>query len=404
MSGTPATYNEGFSESSGDLNSPEIIGIANSLPDSKPTQALGMLFVTAFCHKDIGLLEKRLSWLAHLGVKVDRDILLVSDFDVLTDEARGIIEGHKKFFKNVFYQNILDPSPAQWPNNVNHVFRIVMQVLNGSYGKPFSWKAYQGWFYFEPDVTPLKVDSLQRLEQLYRDGRKPFCGFINATRTNEGGMIRHLNGAAVYPTKMYALAGKSIRNLYPPDAMLADSLPWDVAGLTNMNDFAPLDDRVYAHAFGTTNYRKDGNKLEATQTLMNGVKTEKTYILGDQVLHHGCKDGSLMDVLMGTTNLTSISSSSVVPTKEKEVMPSATRIPLHSTGLPVTAEVRPSAEAPAPKKKYGKKAKRKHTKEIGPIGDGLKSSVLADKASGMSWKQLMAKHKTNPRILKAIIG
>jgi hypothetical protein len=387
------------------------------MKNKTPVEKRGMLVVTTFCYRDISLLKKRIDWLAHLGVQPTHDLLLVSDYDVAASDLASVVESHKPFFRQIESRQIIDP-PANsiWPQGVNTAFRKTVRILSSQYGKPlFSWNKWQGWFNYEADVTLLTSDALVKLEAIHRSGGKHFTGYLNETRLSNGNLVRHLNGVAIYPTRK-----DSASMHYNQNMMLDQSLPWDVAGMReNLMTFSQhIGADKFSHFFGTWDYRKDGDTIVCTQKTMDGQTSEKKWKQDAQLLHHGCKDGSLVDILMGKA----IQEQPIPMAKtveQKEVIPSAPAIRETSpAGLPVTEEVRPSSNPRRMKKrrgrrivekveKYNKTVKRKSVPKPAPIPaepSPLKLAVMADRAAGMKWKHLMAKYKLNPRILKGLLS
>src|ERR1700677_1118326 len=149
----PATYDLGCAESTGGMNAPDIVTIANTPTiEKKGPKTKGMLVVTAFRSEDLPLLEKRIKWVKHLNLQTTNELLLVADANVTEYESKMVAEWHKPFFSEVHLQSIIDPSPAMWPENVNFVFQTVVRMFQGYYGQSMSWDPYLCWFYFEPDV------------------------------------------------------------------------------------------------------------------------------------------------------------------------------------------------------------------------------------------------------------
>lgn len=348
----------------------------------KPVEKRGMLIVTTFCNQDIPLLKKRIEWMAFLGVKPDYDLLLIGDHDVSTEDVESMVSLHKPFFKDVLTKRIKQaPLLAGWPNGTNNAFRKTYRILSGQYDMPpFSWEPYKGWFYFEADVTILKADSFKALEKIYLDGNKNFCGFLNETRLSNGKLVRHLNGAAIYPTKNSNTINKA---LYNEKMMLTNNIPWDVAGMSEnlLSDATALSSEKYLHAFGTWNYRKHENELICTQKLMNGTIQEKRYVLNGQLIHHGCKDGTLIDILM-TPKL-----------EENKVIAISNQIPPPKVTLIESAKV--SSIPVNPKKRIPRAVKR--------IDPEIVTKIKEDYKNGVKWKALIGKYRIGTTAMKGII-
>lgn len=314
----------------------------------------GMLVVTTFNYSDIHLLEKRIAWFNHIGFHSDLDLLLVSDYDVDEESYQKVILAHAPFFKNVIHRKIVDPPlDFSWPNNVNTAFRKTVLILTKQYGEEFDWSPYHAWFNFESDVTLLKPDSLNSMVALYNSGKKPFAGYINHTKSGNR-IINHVNGAAIYPAHLDQKA-----NFYSPAMMLMEGVPWDVAGMGDLviPMTTPLGKDIYSHAFGTRNYREENGKIVADQKFMDDTTHLKEVSIEGCLLHHGCKDGSLIDLLMGKTTPKTIQ-------------------------VPVLDQVEVETES-SPK--------------------SLEESIISDYLNGLNWPQLISKYKISPKRLKQIL-
>ena len=331
----------------------------------------GLLVVTTFCNNDIPLLKKRCEWFAHIGFKCDRDFLLVGDSDVSSTDLEEVVNLHRPFFQNIAVRSILDVGPTHWPYNVNRAFRTTYRILTGYYGEKFSWAPYNAWFNFESDVTLLKPDAIKQLEDICRKGGKPFAGHISETRMSDGSIVRHMNGAGVYPC---AQMNGQLAN-YNQNLLLAETLPWDVAGLTSLASIHSMPKNEYIHAFGTTEYVKDQEMLQGKQTLMNGQTSQFIFKLGNQIIHHGCKDGSLIDALIGKA---------VAPREDPN------RNAISNKFIPYEVEK--------------EEVKEVETKTPEPVELTLKDKILKDKADGIPYKQLLKKYKLHPKKMKEICG
>lgn len=317
-----------------------------------------LLLVTTVCQADLELCKKRLEWMVELGTPVQpKDILLVNDGSITEEDFKKLAQAHtdSKLFPQVHLRKILQFSDkGQWPYTVNHVWRTTAQIVAGEYGLKFDGSPYYCWFYFEPDVTPLNKDFAAILEAQYLAQHRQFMGHIHVTTSSQGKPVRHMNGAACYPISS---------EWYSPAMMLTDGLPWDVAGLgeTEQARMADIPDSAYVIAVGAKGYKKDGATLKATQTLYDGRMQEHSFTQAQQILHHGCKDGSLINVLSSRNG---------------------------SQGEPVTG----GSSLSPPHDTSGTQA-------------SLSEQIQADKKGGMKWKDMMRKYKLSPaQLSKAIKG
>lgn len=392
---------------------------AEKLRRRKPVEKRGMLIVTTFRASDIPLLRKRAEWMAFLGMVPYFDLLLVSDFDVTHEERMEMSSLHKPFFSEVLTKSIKEPPRnAAWPDGVNTAFRKTYKILSGRYDlPPFSWTPYTGWFNFETDVTPLNPDAFKAMERLYHEGKKPFCGYLNETRLSDGKLVRHLNGAAIYPTN------NSTPRYYNEKMMLTMGLPWDVAGMGEglLGFSTMLSQDKYIHAFGTWDYRKEGNELTATQKLMTGAVFEKKYVLNGQIMHHGCKDGSLIDVLMGKKEVIvpEVKPVPVVTPPDGVSYTYVSKIPYKLTikEKPSVAALTDEEKTVVKKDPYaGKRIKQKRipgkrlrapqkvkVKKPYFISPQMVELVKKDYNDMLPWKDIMKKYGMNPAILKEVL-
>lgn len=348
-----------------------------------------VLIVTTFCRGDLPLVKKRLEWMVELGQKPTHDLLLVDNANLSDQELAVLAKDHQKVFKGVHVRKILQPClKNEWPDTVNYAWRRTLRIVHGQYGEKFDAMAYRGWFYFEPDVTPLAGDWATQIESAFLAGKRPYCGRINTTETSDGKSIFHLNGAAVYPLGL---------KHYDPKALQVDGVPWDVAGLGHfaISRASALNDGQYAHAFGTKDYRKEGNRLVATQTLMNGESREVSSELTTQFIHHGCKDGSLIDCLSNFKRQNA----------KVEVMPNV-RLDQPPADN-VARKSNPSGQASPSKPididpKFKKQLEEFKGETVKTPKDQIEE-IKADHEAGMKWKELIKKYKISPAKLSKIL-
>ena len=312
-----------------------------------------LLAVTTFCHADMWLAEKRAEYMKAQGYQPTHDLLLIGDSSVSDADVERLQAAYKGVFKEIYGRRFKEsPLNSQWPHSCNHAWRITTRIVAGRYGNPkFPPLGYVAWFYFEPDVTPLKKEFLGIMEQQYIFHRKQFMGYVGPVkvRTTTKGVVKdsnvdHMNGAAVYPIST---------SHYSKEALLSDQLPWDVAGFAG-NELLKvhrIPREVYLMGFRSKNFVKTGeNAFEGIREVINnaGAIEPCTLNTSQAILHHGCKDGSLMDAFSNPVQ----------------------KSPTSNTNKP---EVSKNEE------------------------------ILKDHASGMKWKDLISKYKIAPVELKKIL-
>jgi len=336
-----------------------------------------LLLVTTVCRGDIALAYKRLDWMKSLGMPMmPKDILLVNDGSLPDAEFKKLGAAHVQsgLFPKVELRAILQgPEKPEWPWTVNHAWRTTALIVAGEYGLRFDGAEYYCWFYFEPDVTPLNKDFAQILETQYVFHKRQFMGRIHTTRTSTGHLIQHMNGAACYPIA---------NSWYNERMMLTDGVPWDVAGMATNNQperLADVPEAAYAVHVGCRGFTTNGSTLKAQQTDYTGKSELISFDLAQQILHHGCKDGSLIDVLSLRNG------ASGEPTTGTLGQPSETP----GIQAPPKIKILPTPGNPV--------AMLKRDVE-------LRNKILVDKAGGMTYKKLLGKYKLNPKRLSYLLN
>lgn len=323
-----------------------------------------LLVVTAFCKENIPLLEKRAEYMRHLGVPATHDLLLVGDASIYPHELEWAEKLHAGLFTNVYSRRIPEtPTSTAWPAPHNFVWRRCAKILAGRYGNPkFTAAGVGAWLYLEPDMTPINKNFLPILEKQYLFHKKPFMGVITSVEVKTtvkdkvtAHMVPHMNGGAVYPIDT---------RFYSQSTMIGDSLPWDVAGFAgnDLQKVAAIPNDVYVMVSRSYGYWKEDDKIVGAQKHRKTGEVER-YVpvdLTKALIHHGCKDGSLMDTLMGVKTQAAV---------------------LHSAPEAV------SLPPPAP-----------------PSIQSREDQIRADKAADMKWKDLIRKYKIAPRDLKKVLG
>lgn len=321
-----------------------------------------LLIVTAVCAADYNLALKRATWMKELGQKPVHSLLLVNDGTIDDAALKSLAEAQTDVFESVLTRKIASPRSTAWPAGVNHVFRTIARNLIS----PGAWvdaTLYQGWFYFEPDITPLAPTWANVLDSQYAFQKKPFMGvrsLVHAMRGKEPVTITCMNGAGCYPFDPQH---------FNPIMMLGEGAPWDVLGLSNRDHvIAYIPDEAYMLTYGITECARKEIGFRAKKTTQDGKVSTIEFVLKEQLLHHGCKDGSLIDLL------------------SKPI-----KIP-----VPV---VKPPERLLAALKYKSKKRMPKSAARA----QNQKAEIIADRKNGMGWNDLIGKYRVNPKHLKAIL-
>lgn len=218
-----------------------------------------MRLVFSFCQKDRELSLKVLKWAASLDRTIEFPTLLC--FDASTD-ATEVLDVARDLFLNVETFVYPTPKALPWPRLQNRVFQACARHIQTLSPEP--------WFWWEPDLTPLRPGWYRDIAEAHEKGGKPFSGHIVSH-------MGHMTGCGVYP---HTLMNHSTL------ALLADFAPWDVQMKKDMiRKCHPIND-ILQHQ-----YFIEGECPTFPST------TSLNLISDTAVTFHRCKDGSLIDRL-----------------------------------------------------------------------------------------------------------
>lgn len=193
---------------------------------------------------------------------------------------------------------------THWPNGANECFqRVAHHIAKLDTDEPF--------LFCELDMIPIKSGWADALQLAYRQAAQPCLGVVaptfkayrNDAKTLEGDPLpprivkedKHMVGAGVYPAK-FALQSTLLRFL--------DSLnPFDIQLQYEIFAMGVAHTDLISHHFNTVNYRREGDKVVCDDKEPEKLFDAITYsgeVNMDAVLVHGCKDGSLSELLAGS--------------------------------------------------------------------------------------------------------
>lgn len=350
----------------------------NKLPNVR--RGTDLLVVTTYCNNDKWLMLKRAEMMKFLGVRPTHDFILIGDADVADNDLQDMGSIYREVFRNVFTAKLKGQSRGEgWPRGTNAAFRNSVRLMHNQFKTKFDNMPYRGFFYFESDITPLKPDFISLMHELYKNDPHPFMGVVGEIKTKSGVVIRHMNGAAVYPFG---------EKYFTTDMMLVENAPWDVAGLTGshfMKMAHDLGHTRYSMHFSTTQYKKlSEGKYSAIKTPHGAEPFGVTCdIFPTHLIHHGCKDASLMDLLMGK-----------VEDKKPDIITTAPKIGRVDTTIPKNLW-------PKKKRRAKKSPKKKAAKEVAVASSP--EAIRAAHKGGMKWKELIKTFRVMPKELKKIL-
>jgi hypothetical protein len=249
-----------------------------------------MLIVVPVSSADEILIDNFANIINAFGPYPEHELLIVSR----PSDSVYAVKLFKKIFKSFQYCDI-------------HVFRH--DGLRGwPLGPNFYWSETiwhlhvekqntQPWLWMELDMTPLKPNWINLLQEEYKACGKPCLGILeNTTTVTLDGVIvnltKHLVGAALYPPNLtdFCSMWKNVSRINTAFDVLCQ---WEITP----HSYAS---KIIQHGFRTKNYKIKENGIiqgEDQNNFPGGLRFDQP-LDTNAVLHHGCDDGTLAAVLL----------------------------------------------------------------------------------------------------------
>lgn len=221
--------------------------------------------------------------------------LLVAGFPNVSGEAEGLRNSLSSYFDESNSYIFDNDCHLGWPSSCNYAFQQVCHHASNRNAP---------WLWFELDATPIKENWLSAIEEAYREGSTRFMGCLERTyRGFNGELLSEEDGG-----KHMAACG-----VYPPDA--ADTIvPLKGVSETDIPWWSFLQWYIYpfcSHTnliqnnYKTQNYRTAEvppfTDIDCDSCNNTAWGNHYNYSFDPDttpaVLVHGCKDGSLLDLL-----------------------------------------------------------------------------------------------------------
>ena len=182
--------------------------------------------------------------------------------------------------------------PTGWPKGPNFYWASTVHYLQHAV------KNQEQWLWLELDSTPLRAGWVDAISTEYNLTNPPFLGVVEKTHAvdAEGNPVdagKHLVGVAVYPPSVSAFS-----NLWPYVSQMPTPFDvvcqWEFVPNTHVTE-------LIQHCFRTKNYAAQANgeiRGEDHNNFPNGVRFDRP-LSPSAVLHHGCDDGSLAELILG---------------------------------------------------------------------------------------------------------
>lgn len=224
-----------------------------------------MLLVIPIAVAEIDRAIDLIQWIGELGGCRGHKLVLLVANPVAVEDARAIADLANSSFDSVETIRQKESCELPWPKNANAMFTCACEYVKSKIET-------SPWLWLECDAIPIRSGWLDSLENAYRQHGKPFMGTVYPVP------FRHMNGVAVYPSN------------------IAQINPWMVRASDRAFDLTKPE---IAMRFGTdTPLIARAIKDTATNTPHTfSVKSDLDIIPSECVLFHGCKDGSLVEML-----------------------------------------------------------------------------------------------------------
>ena len=256
-----------------------------------------MILAIPVSKSDVHLLAKKAELIKKLGPYPRHILVMVPDETVKQPTAEVFAE-----LKPLFQDAHLLPVSLNltgWPVAANRHFKMTAAQIHATGIK-------EAFYFFELDNDPMVQGWLDKLHDEYVEANKPYMGHVTPTRgfemTPEGPQPAlgedHMVGTGIYPPNLAAYSTKLTSvDKYAPWSRLPME-PFDVA---MRHEIAPHahNTKLIQHNWRTRNYRYESDSLVCDD--VEGVgpnESHKKPWNGVAIVIHGCKDGSLTELLL----------------------------------------------------------------------------------------------------------
>ncbi len=232
-----------------------------------------MIVVLAFHTGDARLVEELLEWCSDLGNCPNHTALLVADAAVPWDTGRKLLSQAQQVFASASILCTEKPHTEKWPAAANAMWLASARHIIAHVNEP--------WLWLEPDAIPLRSGWLDALSDAYAKCGKSFMGAIVNAQLNAKSFT-YMNGVAVYPPDAIETVAPTMRD---------PQIAWDVAAASVLVPKAA--NTALIHCWWGENNLPPTFKPNATGRNAKPI----AWIPKEAVLHHRCKDGSLISAL-----------------------------------------------------------------------------------------------------------
>lgn len=217
------------------------------------------------------------------------ELLVVGTPNVKPD-VESLVGFLAKYFDLSAAHNFDQDNYLGWPSAPNYYFQQVCFHV-----APLDTP----WFWFELDCTPLRAGWLSAIESEYNDGLRTFMGVVERTYRGFDGKLldeadggNHMAACGVYP-------GDITGSVVPLRGVSSTDIPWWSFLQWYIAPYARHTNLIQNN-YKTKNYHKEDGKIVCDSCNNTAWGNHYNNPISDKAaLVHGCKDGSLLKLLIG---------------------------------------------------------------------------------------------------------
>jgi hypothetical protein len=251
-----------------------------------------MIVVIPLSKSDEAISDKFCNILNFFGPYLNHEVLFTykqSDRELV----RYVKERISSLFKKSHDCIVSEQVKTGWPHGPNAYWKETILHLKKINNKI-------PWYWMESDVTPVKDNWLDEMEYDYNYHNKPFFGCVSEASYD---YPFHLSGCAIYPPNIsdYTNNWKWIHN---------SDVAFDIICSTEIMRYQVFDSYKILNYFQTQKYKLDNfrffsfEKRNIPFDIGRQKDIEKKEIeINKTLVVHGCKDGSLADIIINNYDL-----------------------------------------------------------------------------------------------------
>lgn len=258
-----------------------------------------MLIVFPCSKADTHLLTTLSKVLLYLGPNKGFSAVVCPTTDSLPD-GKQFADAIATCFDKVDLEPVDLAGITGWPLAPNRHMRMCAAMIAAKYPQ------CAGWYFLEADNTPLVPQWAAKFSMEYQENGKPFMGTVVPTRgfsMQNGQRVPqdgdpHMVGTGVYPS-MFGVKSIKLPNAdkWAPWTKMPLE-PWDVFVRDEVVPFAHKTTLIQ-HNWQTKNYRVENEQIVCDD--MDNITPELSHKKpwdGKAIVLHGCKDGSLAEIVL----------------------------------------------------------------------------------------------------------